>query len=193
MMVQAVYSHGWLLASHTTLRKREGAHGGASGKRSIHLPAARSHLASFDEALGWHGALDAILTPQGLCYSDVNPRLVEPGNAWRAGVDLVDVLRRVPLDDPPEPHGPGRVDVRAHELLLAVLAVAKHGRRAVLHDLFNAARHAGPFRDSDEELTPLAGGDWRAAILVSVAATNCALTPQGWRAILATVSPAQEA
>jgi hypothetical protein len=214
VMVQAVYAHGRLLASHTTLREREGANGGASGKRSVDLPVVRSHLASLGEALGWHGALslDAILTPQGPYYIDVNPRLVEPGNAWRAGVDLVDVLLRVSLDDPPEPQGPGRADVRTHQLLLAVLAAAQHGRRAVLHDLFDAARHAGPYRGSVEELTPLVGGDWQAAVPVTVAAiatlirpatwrwftsgavANYALTPQGWRAILVSgADPAQEA
>jgi biotin carboxylase len=213
VMVQAVYTHGRLLAAHTTLREREGANGGASGKRSVDLPAVRSHLASLGEALGWHGALalDAILTPQGPYYIDVNPRLVEPGNAWRAGVDLVDILLRLSLNEPTKPHEPGRADVRTHQLLLAVLAAAQRGRRAVLYELFDAARHAGPYRGSKEELTPLAGGDWRAAVPVTVAASamlirpaiwrwfasgavaSYALTPQGWRAILATAPPAQKA
>ena len=43
------------------------------------------------ESLSWHGALslDVVLAPDGPRVIDVNPRLVEPGNAWRAGVDLV--------------------------------------------------------------------------------------------------------
>ena len=58
-------------------------------------------MARLGEELDWHGALslDAILTPDGPSYIDVNPRLVEPGNAWRAGVDLVDALMRVSLGE----------------------------------------------------------------------------------------------
>ncbi len=46
-------------------------------------PAIREHLAVLGRELGWHGALsaDAILGDAGLCYIDINPRLVEPGNA----------------------------------------------------------------------------------------------------------------
>lgn len=212
-MIQAVYAHGRLLAAHVNLREREGANGGASSKRSVDLPAVRTHLATLGEALGWHGALalDAILTPQGPCYIDVNPRLVEPGNAWRAGVDLVDVLLRVSLaaqgERPASPLQHGRADVRTHQLLLAVLAAAEHGgRRAVLYELRNAARHTGPYRGSLEELTPTAA-DWRAGVPVAVAAAatlirpvswrwfasgavaNYALTPKGWQAILAGDTP----
>jgi biotin carboxylase len=206
VMIQAVYAHGRLLAAHTNLREREGANGGASGKRSVDLPAVRAHLSVLGEALGWHGALalDAILTSHGPCYIDVNPRLVEPGNAWRAGVNLVDALLEVSLsargEAPPQP--PGQTDVRTHQLLLAVLAAAEHGgRRAVLYELRAAAQHTGPYRGSREELTPTSG-DWRAGAPVAVAAAatlirpaswrwfaagavaNYALTPKGWQAIL---------
>jgi hypothetical protein len=213
VMIQAVYAHGRLLAAHTNLRVRDGPNGGSSSKRSIDLPVVRTHLAALGEALSWHGALalDAILTPQGPCYIDANPRLVEPGNAWRAGVDLVDVLLQVSLAERGEaleaPLRPGRADVYTHQLLLAVLAAAEHGGRgAVLHELRNAARHTGPYRGSHEELTPTAG-DWRAGVPVAVAAAallvrpaswrwfasgavaNYALTPKGWQAILAEGAP----
>jgi biotin carboxylase len=211
VMIQAVYAHGRLLAAHTTLREREGANGGASGKRSVDLPAVRTHLAVLGEALGWHGALalDAILTRHGPCYIDVNPRLVEPGNAWRAGVDLVDALLKVSLSARGEaaPQPPGQAGVRTHQLLLAVLAAAAHGgRRAVLYEVRAAARHTGPYRGSREELTPTTG-DWRAGAPVAVAAAatlirpaswrwfaagavaNYALTPKGWCAILAEGAP----
>ena len=96
-MIQAVFCDGALVASHANLRVQEGASGGASHKRSIDLPAAREHLAVLAKRLGWHGALsaDAILTGDGPVYIDINPRLVEPGNAWRSGVDLVAALLEV--------------------------------------------------------------------------------------------------
>jgi hypothetical protein len=202
-MMQAVYRHGRLIAWHANLREREGVSGGASGKRSIRLPEAAAHLALLGQALGWHGALsaDAILTPHGPCYIDLNPRLVEPGNAWRSGVDLVDALLQVSLDRPPAPVPAGTAGVRTHQLLLAVLAAARHGRRAVYQEILAATRHTGTYQDSSEELTPL-HRDPLAALPVALATAatllkpstwqwfaagavnNYALTPAGWQQIL---------
>ena len=146
--------------------------------------------------------MDAILTPGGPSYIDVNPRLVEPGNAWRAGLDLVDLLLRLSVGEAPAPRPPSAAGVCSHQLLLAVLAAAAGGRAAVTRELVAAARHAGPYRGSHEELTPI-GGDLRAGLPVAVAAAatllrpriwrrlaggavqGYALTPEGWRAILA--------
>ena len=99
VMVQAIFDSGRLVAWHANLREREGAGGGSCSKLSFSHPALARDLARLGEELDWHGALclDAILTPDGPSYIDVNPRLVEPGNAWRAGVDLVGALLRVSL------------------------------------------------------------------------------------------------
>ena len=42
----------------------------------------------------WHGALsmDVILTNSGPMIIDINPRLVEPANAFFSGVDLVGAM-----------------------------------------------------------------------------------------------------
>ena len=202
-MIQAVFANGALLASHANLRQREGANGGASSKRSVDLPTVREHLTTLGRALAWHGALslDAILTPDGPCYIDVNPRLVEPANAWWSGVDLVDMMLRISVGDSPPPVRPGRSNVRTHQLLLAVLAAAAVGRAAVARELLDAARGRGPFQDSHEEITPLRGDPLAAVplLLASVATlvqpgawrwfaagavTNYALTPRGWRMII---------
>ncbi len=99
---------------------------------------------------------------------------------------------------------PGRAGVATHQLLIAVLGAAQQaGRRgAVLAELLAAARHRGAYRDSAEELTPLRG-DVRAATPLALAAVatvirpaswhwfvadsvrNYALTPEGWRQLLA--------
>lgn len=204
-MIQAVFCDGALVASHANLRVREGASGGASHKKSIDLPAARQHLVVLGQRLGWHGALsaDAILTGDGPAYIDINPRLVEPGNAWRAGVDLVAALLDVATGKPPAVQPPGRAGVATHQLLLAVLGAAQHEhtRRAVLAELASALRHRGSYEDSAEELTPLRN-DLRTAFPVmaaslatlvwpgiwrwfsSGAVTSYALTPEGWHEIL---------
>jgi predicted ATP-grasp superfamily ATP-dependent carboligase len=206
-MVQAVYDRGRLVAWHANLREREGANGGASAKRSIALPAALDDLRTLGTALDWHGALslDAILTPDGLRWIDINPRLVEPGNAAAAGVDLVGALIAVARDEHPVPQPAGAPGVRTHQLLLTVLGAAQRSgrRRAVLRELANAGAHHGPYRGSTEELTPTAG-DPLAAVPVAIAAaltlarprayrlltdgavSAYALSPAGWRAITAT-------
>ncbi len=206
VMAQAVFAAGELVASHTCLRVAEGASGGASHKRSVDLPAVRGHLERLGRLLQWHGALsaDAILTGDGPRYIDINPRLVEPGNAFRAGVDLVTPMLGLAAGSTPPAQPPGRAGVATHQLLIAVLGAAQRtGRRGpVLAELLAAARHRGAYRDSAEELTPLRG-DLRAVTPLALAGVatlarpaswhwfvggsvrNYALAPEGWRQLLA--------
>jgi hypothetical protein len=172
-MVQAVYDDGRLVAWHANLREREGVNGGASAKRSIRPPRVETDLERLGAELRWHGALslDAILTADGPSYIDVNPRLVEPGNAWRAGVDLVDALLRVSLGERPDPAPAAREGVRTHQRLLAVLG--QGSRAGVLRELLRAS-------DAAEELTP-AGGDPLAALPVIGAAVAMLVTPRAAR------------
>ncbi len=161
VMIQAVFCRGQLVASHANLRVREGANGGASHKRSIDLPVVREHLRVLGESLAWHGplSLDAILTADHPTYIDINPRLVEPGNARRSGVDLVAPMLDLAYETDPRPQPTGRPGTRTHQLLLAVLGAAQHRgtRRSVLAELVAASRHQGDYANSVEELTPLHG------------------------------------
>jgi hypothetical protein len=211
-MVQAVFAHGEMVAAHANLRAREGARGGASHKRSLDHPATVvGHLESLGRSLRWHGALsaDAILTDGGPVFIDVNPRLVEPGNAWRSGVDLVGALVDVARGGVPDAQLPGRPGVATHQLLLAVLGAGAQGRgrRGVAAEIWAALTRSGPYRGSVEELTPVRG-DPRASLPVVVATamtlarpalwrllasgsvTGYALTPAGWDSLLST-PPAQ--
>jgi len=205
-MVQCVFDRGRLVAWHANLRIAEGSAGGASHKRSVDLPDIRAHCATLGAALTWHGALslDVILpggSAAGALVIDVNPRLVEPANAWRSGTDLVAAMVELSRGAHPDAQPSGREAVATHQLLLAVLRAAATGRRAVLSELHDALRRRGSYRDSVEELTPLAG-DRRAAIPVAVAALaalagprvaralssgtvrNYAISAEGWRALL---------
>ncbi len=184
VMIQAVFDEGHLCAWHVNLREREGTSGGSSVKRSVEPPAVREHLELLGGALGWHGALsvDAILTPEGPRYIDVNPRLVEPGNAWRAGVDLVSALLAVSLGKPVAVQGPRQSGVRTHQLLLGVLGAAQHSgrRRGIARELVDALAHRGPYAGSAEELTPVRG-DPVGAVPVLAAALATMAHPGAWR------------
>jgi hypothetical protein len=210
-MVQTVFDHGQLVAFHACQRVAEGINGGASHKRSLHLPEARTALVGLGRGLGWHGALsaDVIVGQDGPVIIDVNPRLVEPGNALASGVDLVGAMMEIAVGRPVATAPPGRPGVNTHQLLLAVLGAAKAtGRRGVLGELRSALRHTGLYEDSSEELSPVAR-DPLAALPVSLAGlatlvwpttyswftdgsvANYALTSGGWEAIMdaAPVSP----
>jgi hypothetical protein len=187
IMVQSVFDRGRLIALHANERTRVGANGGATVKRSIDARPVEEDVTRLGGELGWHGALslDAVLTAHGPAWIDVNPRLVEPGNAWRAGVDLVDALLSL------QRQRRGRAGVETRQLLIGVLGAKT--RRAVLREL----RQRG-----EEELTPRRGDPLAvvpvAAVTVAMlvhpglggrfaggAVANYALTPQAWEAIVA--------
>jgi len=182
-MCQSVFDRGSLVAFHANLRTAEGASGGASHKTSVELPEARSWLGVLGGALGWHGALsaDVIVTDDGPLFIDVNPRLVEPENAWRSGVDLVGAMLELALGSSPAPQPEGRAGVATHQLLLAVLGAAQHGRgrRGVVRELTAAWRRSGPYAGSSEELTP-ASHDLRALAPLVLASAVLAVAPAGW-------------
>ena len=207
-MVQAVADHGRLVAWHANVRVREGSGGGAASKESLRWPVIGAHLAKLVAELDWHGAiaLDAILSADGPLYIDVNPRIVEPRNAYLAGVDLVAIMLALAVGEHPRDQPVGRAGVRSHQLLLSILAAAQGEtpRRSVAAELLQALRHTGPYFGSVEELTPIRH-DPRTAIPVALAAATTlawphvwrwfvsgsveayALTPAGWDEILANV------
>jgi biotin carboxylase len=185
VMAQSVFAHGELVAAHANLRVREGARGGASHKRSLPAPAGVvKHLESLGSALQWHGGLsaDAVLTKDGPVFIDVNPRLVEPGNAWRSGVDLTSALVDVACGGTPGLQPPGRPGVATHQLLLALLGAGAdgRGRRGLAAELFAALARTGLYRGSAEELTPVRG-DLVAAMPVLVTALAMLVRPALWR------------
>ncbi len=184
VIIQAVFEAGELVRSHANLRERNGSSGSACVKRSINLPEASELVRELGQQLSWHGALslDAILTPTGPSCIDINPRLVEPGNAWRSGTDLVDALIAVSLRHAPEPSRPSSADVRTHQLLLAILGAAEgaHGRRRIGRELATCLLRRGPYSDSIEELTPMRGDPLAAAPVVAATLTTL-VSPRTWR------------
>lgn len=171
VMVVGVFDHGRLVSWHACRRVREGLNGGSTAKVSITLPAVAGHLERLGGELRWHGALslDAILDGDDVYYIDVNPRLVEPANAQRAGVDLLSTLLDISTGGRPDRTATGRPDVATHQLLLAVLhSAARRGRRGILSELAAALLHTGYYRHSSEELTRLGGDPLTALALAQI-------------------------
>lgn len=185
VMVQSVFDHGRLAAFHANQRVREGVRGGASHKQSLHLPAARDHMARLGEWLAWHGALsaDLILSHDGPLFIDINPRLVEPGNARRAGVDLLAPLLDIARGRTPASQAHGVPGIRTHQLLLAVLGAAAYraSRQDIVAEIITAAARRGLYHASSEELTPRLGSDPCALTLLAATALTVLTTPSAWR------------
>jgi hypothetical protein len=184
-MAQSVFVRGEMVAAHANLRVREGAGGGASHKRSLDEPAAVvRHLESLGRSLRWHGGLsaDVILTDAGPVVIDVNPRLVEPGNAWRSGVDLTGALLDIACGGAPDAQPPGGAGVATHQLLVAMVGVGAdgRGRRGLMAEMLSALAHSGQYRGSAEELTPVRG-DPATALPVLVEALAMLIRPALWR------------
>ncbi|QYN38281.1 ATP-grasp domain-containing protein [Pseudonocardia sp. DSM 110487] len=201
LMVQAVFESGRLLAAHANTRDVAGAGGGASHKTSVAVDPVRPALELIGAELGWHGALscDVIDGPDGPVIIDVNPRLVEPGNAAAAGLDLVAVLLDVATGRAPRPGPQARPGVRTYQLLLALAGAAQGARprRALLRQLGAAAARTGDYRAGHEELSPLARDPLAMAALAALSAAllvapvlharlasssvaNYAITPSAW-------------
>jgi len=183
-MVQAVADRGRLVAHHACLRVREGVGGGASLKESIVLPDLTGMLARLVASLDWHGGLsmDVIIGASGPVIIDVNPRLVEPANAFAAGVDLVAAMLEAATGAAAPERPTGAAGVRTHQTLLAILGAAQQSgsRIAVLREAVDAIFARADYAASTEELTPVAG-DPLAAVPVLVALGATLISPSLWR------------
>jgi len=120
---------------------------------------------------------DVIVTDSGPLFIDINPRLVEPVNALRSGVDLTAALIQVARCGSVSPQPASTPGARTHQLLLAVLGAAQHGgtRRDVVRTLRQALTRTADYRDSTEELTPA----WSIPVIAATLATL--VSPDAWR------------
>ncbi len=175
-MTQGVFADGELVAFHTNLRAQRGS-GGLGGDQAQYAQAARSasRWRRSAGAPGWHGALsaDVIVDGEAACWIDVNPRFVEPGNAHRAGVDLVaayvEVARGNGVSAARATAGRRRRPARAsltHQLLMSVLGAAPARRRAQRRsprEVLAAVRHRGGVPTRASKSSPPTGTRRRTA------------------------------
>src|ERR1700730_13060641 len=128
---QAVFCHGEMIGFHAYRQSAAAAGGGEAIKQSFSRPELLSYLATIGAKLAWHGAMSVdCVMPDGSATPrlvDCNPRLVEPMSAYLAGVDLVSLLLRASQGEMPAAAPEGRVGVRTHLAMQALLGCASRG------------------------------------------------------------------
>jgi predicted ATP-grasp superfamily ATP-dependent carboligase len=180
---QSVFCRGQMLGFHAYRQVMAGVGGGEAIKQSVRRPVVRAHLEKVGQALDWHGALsiDYIMPDDGSAplLIDCNPRLVEPMNAYRAGVDLVGLLLRISLGETPAALPEGREGVLTHLAMQALLGCGARGgtRRDIARESVRLVAKRGPYAGSTEELTP-AEADWMSAVPLAVTAALLLASPK---------------
>jgi predicted ATP-grasp superfamily ATP-dependent carboligase len=179
---QAVFCRGELIGFHAYRQIAAGVGGGEAIKESVTRSQVRAAVETIGRQLAWHGALsvDYVLrddndTP---LLIDCNPRLVEPMNAYLAGVDLVGVLLRISQGEVPATlpeSGPG---VRTHLAMQVLLGCASRGgtRRDIIRECWRLLAGGGPYADSAEELTPVRL-DWISGVPLAMTAILLLVAP----------------
>jgi predicted ATP-grasp superfamily ATP-dependent carboligase len=166
---QSVFCRGRMLGFHAYRQVAAGVGGGEAIKQSVRRPQVRSYVEAIGQALDWHGALsvDFIMPHDDTTplLIDCNPRLVEPMNAYRSGLDLVGLLLRLSLGETPAALPESREGVLTHLAMQALLGAASRGgtRFDIIRECAQLAAVSGPYAGSSEELT-LVGEDWISAV-----------------------------
>jgi predicted ATP-grasp superfamily ATP-dependent carboligase len=179
---QSVFCQGRLLGFHAYRQVAAGVGGGEAIKQSVNRPAVRGYLESIGAHLRWHGALsvDTIMPDDGSppLLIDCNPRLVEPMNAYCAGVDLVGLLLGVSQGETPAALPESREGVLTHLAMQALLGCASRGgtRSDVIRECVRLFGASGPYAGSSEELTPVRL-DWISAVPLAMTAMFLLASP----------------
>jgi ATP-grasp domain-containing protein len=180
---QSVFCRGRMVGFHAYRQVMAGVGGGEAIKQSVGRPVVRVHLEKVGQALDWHGALsiDYIMPDDGggPLLIDCNPRLVEPVNAYRSGVDLVGLLLRISLGETPAPLPGSREGVLTHLAIQALLGCGARGetRFDILREIVRLCASSAPYAGSSEELTPVRG-DWMSAMPLAVTTALLLASPK---------------
>ena len=180
---QAVFCRGKLVGFHAYRQIAAGAGGGEAIKQSVSRPEVRVDVEMIGQKLAWHGALsvDYVLSDDSAIplLIDCNPRLVEPMNAYLAGVDLVGLLLRISQGEVPAALQESRAGVRTHLSMQALLGCAARGgtRRDIVRECWRLLTGSGPYADSAEELTPVRL-DWISGVPLAMTAIFLLVAPK---------------
>ena len=179
---QSVFCHGRIIGFHAYRQVAAGVGGGEAIKQSVSRPVVRAHVERIGQALDWHGAVsvDYIMTDNDVSpLIDCNPRLVEPMNAFRSGVDLVGLLLRLSLGEIPAPLPDSREGVLTHLAMQALLGCGSRDgtRRDIVRECWRLIAKSGPYAGSTEELTPVRL-DWMSAVPLGMTAAFLLASPK---------------
>ena len=179
--VAGLFSHGRLVAVHTSEQVGTGAGGSAAARVSVDHPQPRAHIEQLGGHLGWHGGLTLdYLHQNGIPhYIEANARTVEPGNAAASGVNLPALTIAISRGDSlPGTPVIGRPGVHTHSSLALMIGAAERSgsRASALRALATGLGRLGGLRDSREVLTPLPA-DPLSLVPVLVVASQLLLQP----------------
>lgn len=180
--VAGLFSHGRLVAVHTSELVGIGAGGSAAARVSVDHAVARAHIEQLGRYLNWHGGLtlDYLHNDDGSPqYIEANPRTVEPGNAAASGVDLPRLTIAISRGDQlPAQTIIGKTGVRTHGSLALMLGAAERtsSRRATFGALLTGLTGRGSLRGSREVLRPLRP-DPLSLVPITVVATQLLAQP----------------
>ena len=180
---QSVFCRGQMIGFHAYRQVMPGVGGGEAIKQGVRRPAVRAYVDAIGHALDWHGALsvDYIMPDDHTAplLIDCNPRLVEPFNAYRAGVDLVGLLLLISLGETPAALPEGREGVLTHLAMQALLGCAARAgtRRDIAGECWRLFAASGPYAGSTEELTPVEA-DWISAVPLAATAALLLASPK---------------
>lgn len=183
--VQAVFSHGKLLAVHSSIKIGSGSGGSAAARLSINSAGTREHIEKIGQHLKWHGGLtlDFISHNHQPYYIECNPRMVEPANAYKAGVNFPKIL--IDLAQGKESKSGislGKPGVKTHSLLALVIGTAE--RTQSRRKIWQTIREWLFKSDSAEVLTPIRK-DLPSVIPLVVIAIRLLLNPKSVKKLVA--------
>lgn len=180
---QSVFCRGQMVGFHAYRQVAAGIGGGEAIKQSVSRPVVHAHVERIGQALDWHGAVsvDYIMTDNDVSslLIDCNPRLVEPMNAFRSGVDLVGLLLRLSQGETPAALPEGRQGVLTHLAMQALLGCGSRDgtRRDIVRECRRLIAKSGPYAGSTEELTPVRL-DWMSAVPLGMTAAFLLASPK---------------
>ena len=158
--VQAIFNNGRMIAVHTSIQNGNGVGGSAAARISVDYPETRNHIQKIGSYLNWYGCLtlDFIYTDGTPYYIECNPRMIEPANAAKAGVNFPLLLIALAKGDlNTDKLIVGEAGIKTHSTMALILGSAeKYSNRKLLLKIFwNSMLCRGDFTSSTEVLTPI--------------------------------------
>ncbi|MDA0834418.1 MAG: hypothetical protein O2955_15960 [Planctomycetota bacterium] len=159
-VIQAVFRHGLLVASHCYRSRAQGVGGSAHAREGVSHPIVVDDVSRLGNHLNWHGALHVEYFVDEVSgrheYIEANPRIGETMNATLSGLNLCEFLLDISLGKSTSPVA-SRTGVRTHSLLMSLIGAAERGasRCALANEFLKSCFGKGVYRHSSDELVRL--------------------------------------